>query len=126
MSKCASCGKEYSKKCHLRNLHYSKNPEHAPEDWDRCQMCGEPFERLGHHWAASNCSYMGLSENQTEILTGILMGDGSIGGIGKNNTPYFIIHMKNEEYLEYLNKSVFPLLYTGVNEQNSGMFITKY
>lgn len=44
-----------------------------------CPECGESYRRLAQHWAmSSSCSYPALPERWLGLLTGILMGDGTI------------------------------------------------
>jgi hypothetical protein len=44
-----------------------------------CPECGESYRRLTQHWAmSSSCSYPALPERWLGLLTGILMGDGTI------------------------------------------------
>lgn len=70
---------------------------------DRCENCSYEGEYLGRHIAKSeSCQYPTLSEEEQKILTGLLMGDGSVSRSGK--TPYFRCKMVNKDYLLFLDK----------------------
>jgi hypothetical protein len=77
-----------------------------------CPDCGKDREQLGTHWAQSkSCEYPELTSEQFEIITGLLLGDGSINR-GSGN-PYVQCGMVNEDYLKYLDEK-FPIMGTGV------------
>lgn len=43
-----------------------------------CPLCGQEYQHLGHHWAVSSlCDYPPIPDEWKEILTGIIMGDGT-------------------------------------------------
>jgi hypothetical protein len=68
----------------------------------KCENCSYKGEYLGRHIAKSrNCEYPKLSEKEHSILTGLLMGDGSVNRDGK--TPYFRCKMINKRYLVFLD-----------------------
>jgi len=66
-----------------------------------CNSCGKRFEHIGNHWRYKPEHRPNISENQIEILTGILMGDGSLYRDSKNVS--FRVGNTNVEYLEYLD-----------------------
>lgn len=78
-----------------------------------CPNCSRRFEEIGIHWSKnSNCSFPSMSEKQEQIITGLLMGDGSIdNGAGKYSRVS--VEMISEDYLEYLD-SVFGVFSKGV------------
>lgn len=53
----------------------------------------------------SECDESELSKTQKQILTGLLMGDGTLAN--RNKTPYLQCTMTNKEYLEHLS-AIFP------------------
>lgn len=77
-----------------------------------CPSCSREFKRLGSHWARSECERPSFTERQTEILVGILMGDGDIHGRANKN-PHFRVRMTNRKFLSYLH-DCFGILSTGV------------
>lgn len=81
-----------------------------------CNSCGEKFSKIGVHWAKSSCSYPNLSETQSNIITGLVMGDGSIVCRGKN--PIIQLAMIQPEYLSYID-SLFPEYGMGVKLHQS-------
>lgn len=67
-----------------------------------CLQCGDSFTNLSNHWRmSSDCDYPPLSEGQVGVLTGVLMGDGTIDTSGAN--PRMKVEMVNKEYLEHLD-----------------------
>lgn len=78
--------------------------------------CGE-YEHIGQHWSKGDvCIEPELSENQKEIITGCLMGDGFIDYSDKN--PSFGIILCEEEYLKYIDE-IFGILTTGVRMEST-------
>lgn len=76
-----------------------------------CPNCGCDYTRLGSHWRS--CGYPELSNKKHEILTGILMGDGSVH-IRENKTPAIQIRMTCKPYLDYLDE-IFGVYSTGLS-----------
>jgi len=77
-----------------------------------CKQCGESKTNLANHWRmSSDCDYPPLSEEQMDILTGIVMGDGTVDRSGAN--PRIKIEMVNEEYLTWLD-NILGNMSTGV------------
>ena len=85
-----------------------------------CIRCGETFTKVGQHYRLSSCDYPELSNNQKEILTGVLMGDGSISDDG-NERLRFVVEMKNEPFLQWLHKQI-PEFSTGVKKKSKGTY----
>lgn len=77
-----------------------------------CPTCTGSYEKLGQHWAMSDCEFPQPTPHQYEISTGVLMGDGSL--YRRNPNPFFQVTMVTEEYLEHLD-SQFPVLGIGVS-----------
>ena len=78
---------------------------------DVCPTCGEEYERLGQHWAWNEDHRPELTTYQKDIITGLMMSDGTLDRSGKN--PYLQVQMITKEYLKWFN-SVFGVLSTGV------------
>lgn len=66
-----------------------------------CKQCGEKFERIGTHWSTGSCHYPSFTDHQKEVITGVLMGDGSISRSSKN--PSLSVGMISENYLKHLD-----------------------
>jgi hypothetical protein len=49
-----------------------------------CPDCGEEYARLAMHWQGP-CSPSPLATDVLELLAGLLLGDGYVGGSGPNN-----------------------------------------
>lgn len=79
-----------------------------------CPECDEDYTNLGMHWHHAPDHRPEISDKQHEIITGVLMSDGSLERSSKNPTLSF--GMTCEEYLQYLDMS-FGVLSTGVTER---------
>lgn len=77
-----------------------------------CNSCEEQYKRLAQHWALSDCEPQKFTDEQKEILTGLVMGDATVANRGKN--PYIQVIMTNKKYLEQLSKK-FKHLSSDVN-----------
>lgn len=74
-----------------------------------CYNCGRSFSALGKHFAhPSGCDFPEFDEQQEEVLTGLLMGDGWIQETGQANNPHLSVQMVSPNYLSYLHTEVFP------------------
>lgn len=70
---------------------------------ETCHNCDKEFKNLSMHWSmSSECCFPELTDTQKQIITGVLMGDGTISRPGKN--PLLTVRMVNKKYLEYLNE----------------------
>jgi hypothetical protein len=67
-----------------------------------CPQCNNRYQRVGQHFALSECGYPKISDETTELLIGLLIGDGFIQKTSKNAT--LIIRMTNKKYLEWVDK----------------------
>lgn len=76
-----------------------------------CPECGQRFDNVGLHWRWNPEHRPSITNRQNQIITGVLMGDGTL--YRGNKTPYLRIKMITEEYLEYLS-GIFGVLTTGV------------
>jgi hypothetical protein len=66
-----------------------------------CRECGEEFKHIGNHWRYNESHRPTLSKEEIEILTGVLMGDGSLYRGSKNVS--FRVGNTNIEYLNWLD-----------------------
>lgn len=78
----------------------------------QCPSCGSEYKQLGSHWNQSSCNHPKLNDHQKEVITGLLMGDGSIQSQSKN--PNLVIGSISENYLHHLD-DLFGVLATGVS-----------
>jgi hypothetical protein len=83
-----------------------------------CPQCGDGYQRLGQHWNFSPTHRPAYTENQKEILTGLMMGDGTLQRRNEGN-PRIKVKMITEEYLKHLD-DVFGVLSSGVRFATSG------
>lgn len=79
----------------------------------RCPSCGEDFQRLGLHWWHGTCPYPKISPEQQEMLTGLLLGDGSIPNQQGGHNSIYHLPMTNRTFLEWFD-SCMGILTTGV------------
>lgn len=77
---------------------------------EACPDCGKKFKSVGKHLGRSDCSHPKISEHQTEVLTGLLMGDATIQ---KSANTSVYVRMINERFLHHLD-SLFPFYGNGV------------
>jgi len=77
-----------------------------------CPECGEEYKRLGSHWVYNPSHRPNFTQQQKEVITGLLMGDGSINESNKN--PRIVSNMISKNYLEYID-NIFACLGTGVS-----------
>lgn len=66
-----------------------------------CTQCGEEKERIGQHFAMSNCDYPTFDK---EIVDGILLGDGDIPS--KNSNHCLRLRNSNKEWLDELSNKI--------------------
>lgn len=77
---------------------------------DTCPQCGKTYKCLGNHWQqSSQCSYPELTDQQIEITTGLLMGDGWLNRGNKN--PQLGVKMEESSlpYLYHVSRVFGPL-----------------
>jgi len=68
---------------------------------DACPQCGTEYQIVASHWGQSSCEYPSFTDHQREVITGLLMGDGSINRGGKN--PFLECGMISPNYLKYVD-----------------------
>lgn len=81
-------------------------------DLVECPECGDEYEFLGKHWYHNYSHRPSLTEEERGVVSGLLMGDGSLIRRDERN-PYLSLSMITKEYLEWLD-SFFGVLTTGV------------
>jgi len=79
---------------------------------DVCSECGKEFQRIGQHWGHNPSHQPEISEFLYEVLTGVVMGDGSVKR-DSNRNPYIRVRSITKEYLEYLD-DLFGMMSLGV------------
>jgi hypothetical protein len=80
-----------------------------------CPQCGSEYTNIGLHWHRSECSYPSFTQRQHEIITGILMGDGSINA-KEGRKPYFKLTNKKKTFVQYI-RDQFGILATDVKTE---------
>jgi len=81
-----------------------------------CNHCGNEYKKLGTHWSmSSQCSHPSFTDHKREIITGLLMGDGSIKR-QKNRNPYLRCGMISKNYLQHIDDQ-FGVFGNGVSLQ---------
>lgn len=114
MIECVSCGAEYSSRGGIW-YHYDNNPSHKPRWWPECPSCNMRFNKLGQHWRQSSCDYPPLSDKQKDIITGCLMGDGTIVYHDTDTQkPTLRVVNSNIDYLCHLSE-LFGILGSGIS-----------
>lgn len=76
-----------------------------------CPECDNEYTNLGMHWSHNPSHRISFTDNQKEIIKGLLMGDGHLNRGGKN--PYINVNTIAKDYLEYLD-GIFGVFSTGV------------
>lgn len=72
-----------------------------------CNQCGNEYKSIGSHWSqSSSCEYPKLKEKQEEIITGLLMGDGSINHGYDSANPCIESEMISKNYLNYIDNNL--------------------
>lgn len=74
---------------------------------DVCPTCNEEFKGIGSHWQHSDCPYPELKPYQKEVITGVLMGDGTINR-QNGAKPRFRLDNSNKDYVEYISDILEP------------------
>jgi hypothetical protein len=67
-----------------------------------CNFCGDEFERIGQHWGYNPEHQPNISDFHHKVLTGLLMGDGSVKR-DSGRKPYIRVRSITKEYLEFLD-----------------------
>jgi len=65
-----------------------------------CPECGDEYDTISLHWAYNGSHRPDLTENQKEIVTGLLMGDGWLDTQSKN--ARLLVESISSNYLDHL------------------------
>lgn len=85
-------------------------------DTHECPECGGRYRHLIKHWNSSSCRTVEPTERQLQILTGLLMGDGTL--LRGGPLAGIAIEMTNREYLSWVDSQL-GLFSTGVRIKHS-------
>ena len=66
-----------------------------------CPSCETEYERLGSHWYWNEGHRPALTDYQREIITGLMMSDGTLERGGEN--PFLTVSMITKEYIDWLD-----------------------
>lgn len=69
-----------------------------------CPDCGKERERLSIHILQGSCEYPSFNGRQHEILTGLVMGDGSVTLDPNGRNPYLKVKSIEYDFLEWLKE----------------------
>jgi hypothetical protein len=78
--------------------------------------CKGEYSKIGKHWYHNPSHRPTITQHQHEIITGVVMGDGSVSRQSEN--PSLDVQMINEQYLNHLDET-FGCLTTGVRLQST-------
>jgi hypothetical protein len=67
-----------------------------------CLSCNEEFKKIGQHWSQGSCNEPELTNEQHEILLGLLLGDGNVTRVG-NSKPHYQLRMTNKKFLTWVH-----------------------
>ena len=73
---------------------------------EECNSCGNEYKNVTLHWVKSDCEKPDLSDYQKELITGIVMGDGSVANPNTADNPTLRVKMINEEFLSWLDSEL--------------------
>lgn len=84
-----------------------------------CPRCGGSYKKIANHWYWKPEHRPKITDEQMDILTGMLMGDANLA---ETKNTYVVIRMTNKPFLEYLNDKLghisYPVrLYRSAEEQ---------
>lgn len=72
-----------------------------------CHNCGKMYKHIGTHWTRNkDCSHPEYTQRQLDLVTGMLMGDGTWRAKPNARNPYMVFAMCNKPYLEWLNEKL--------------------
>jgi hypothetical protein len=84
-----------------------------------CDGCGNTYQNIGAHWTKTDCERPQFSENQKNIITGLIMGDANIKVQSNNGNNFLRMEMITPTYLYFLDQE-FGSLSTGVSFGRNG------
>jgi len=71
---------------------------------ENCPDCGKEYKNVSLHMRRSGCSEPEINEHQSELITGLLMGDGSV--VMPNDYPSLHLKMINKDFLSWVNNEL--------------------
>jgi len=73
----------------------------------KCYSCGEDFAQIALHWNGQRCGWPHFSNEQIELMKGLLLGDADIkSGV---NGSIFRLRMTNKDFLDWVSMRLYPL-----------------
>lgn len=78
---------------------------------DICPECDGKYKKLGCHWRYNPDHRPSFTDYQRDVITGLLMGDGSLNRSSSN--PHLGVQMITPNYLQYIDQ-IFGCIGTGV------------
>jgi hypothetical protein len=84
----------------------------------KCPSCGDKYQQLANHWRQSSCDQPLITSEQAEIITGVLMGDGTIVEKCGDRDPQIAVRSVEKEFLEHLNEKL-GYLTCGIHHRDS-------
>jgi len=69
---------------------------------DVCPQCGTEYKMVAQHWNCGSCERPSFTDHRREIITGLLMGDGTINRSSDGN-PLLQCEMISPNYLKYID-----------------------
>lgn len=69
----------------------------------KCPSCKKTYKDIGKHWGHS-CDYPNITEEQHEILSGVLLGDGNVDN--RDSNPRFRIQVNEREFIEWFSEKM--------------------
>lgn len=70
-----------------------------------CPNCGNEYKSVGQHWSMSGCDEPEITNRQHQIITGLLLGDGSITK-SSGRKPMLSVEMTNEKFINWLDNEL--------------------
>ncbi len=84
-----------------------------------CAQCGEEKRSLSQHWVKSaTCEFRPLDDAQHEIVRGLLLGDGTLGG---RRRPSLEVQSTREPHLRWLHRQL-GWLSRGITQDGRGVY----
>jgi hypothetical protein len=82
-----------------------------------CPFCGKSYKQIALHWRGKKCNRPSFTDEQIEIMSGLLLGDGDI----KPGTDgsIFRLRMTNKPFVEWVSSKLSPLSRGVFLSQNS-------
>jgi hypothetical protein len=88
-----------------------------------CPTCGNEYDRLAQHWAVGSCDYPSLPDEWVEVLTGVLMGDGTVHWPDSARNARLQVTNISRPFLEWLDERL-NWFSTGVSLKRTSAEIT--